>query len=393
MAAKRTIIFLSFVALFAVSSASAATFAVGACLPTFPSFPTISLAVSTVPAGSLIRICPGTYPEQILINKSLNLQGVSSGNSDQPIITVPQASPSGAPGLVANVVSQDTITFLGGNFPFAAQILVESTAPVFISGITIDGSGGSMSCTAAPYIWLAGIFYASGSSGTINHVTTRNQFDQGCGTGIWVENATTPFISVTIQNSSVHDFDFAGIFLGTPGMDSWLNATVRNNHVNQGVGKGVNNPTTGIFSAFIAGNVVGNVVTGSDTCIANLSGAPLTTVLNNNVADCGTGISSGYDGGTIFHNQISNASIGIDLQSNNVSATGNSIMHTNIGIEFECGAVTVQQNLINDAQTALDKVPFGFALLDHYYNVDTFVTQCPFGAVATNKRLKLPGRN
>lgn len=388
----KTLVLLCLITLFVASSASAGTYAVGSCLPNLPSFPTISLAVGTAPAGSIIRICPGTYPEQILINRSLNLQGVSSGNSDQPIITVPQASPSGGPGLVPNVVSQDTITFLGGNFPFAAQILVQTTTPVFISGITIDGSGGSMSCTAAPYIWLAGIFYASGSSGTINHVTTRNQFDQGCGTGIWVENATTPFLNVTIQNSSVHDFDFAGIFLGTPGMDSWLNATVRNNHVNQGVGKGVNNPTTGIFSAFIAGNVVGNVVTGSDTCIANLSSAPLTTVLNNNVADCGTGISSGYDGGTVFHNQISNSSTGIDLQSNNVSATGNSVMNTNIGIEFECNTGTVHSNLINDAKTALDKVPFGFALLDHYYNIDTVSNQCPFGGAKT-KHINLPGRN
>src|ERR1700683_4535489 len=45
------------------------------------SYPTISLAVSSVPAGSLIYICPGTYAEQVVITKKLILEGVAANGS------------------------------------------------------------------------------------------------------------------------------------------------------------------------------------------------------------------------------------------------------------------------------------------------------------------------
>jgi len=41
------------------------------------SYPTISLAIASVPANSTIFVCPGTYPEQLLITKSLTITGVA----------------------------------------------------------------------------------------------------------------------------------------------------------------------------------------------------------------------------------------------------------------------------------------------------------------------------
>lgn len=35
-------------------------------------YPTISQAVSSVPAGSTIYVCPGTYAEQVFINKKID---------------------------------------------------------------------------------------------------------------------------------------------------------------------------------------------------------------------------------------------------------------------------------------------------------------------------------
>jgi len=118
-----------------------------------------------------------------------------------------------------------------------------------------------------------------------------------------------------------------------------------------------------------------------NTGIFNLSGAPLTTVFNNVVGDSGTGIATGYDGGTIFHNQIANVGIGIDLQSNNATVDGNGITNSTTGIEFGCNTGQVFSNTINDATTAEDNVPFGFSLLDHYFNVDNVSVQCGLGVV------------
>jgi pectin methylesterase-like acyl-CoA thioesterase len=48
----------------------AATVQVGACRNGLPSFATIQSAVNTSSAGTTILICPGTYPEQVVIKKA-----------------------------------------------------------------------------------------------------------------------------------------------------------------------------------------------------------------------------------------------------------------------------------------------------------------------------------
>ena len=47
-----------------------ATFYVGSCH--VGAYPTISAAVAAVPAGSIVSVCPGTYPEQVQITKAFN---------------------------------------------------------------------------------------------------------------------------------------------------------------------------------------------------------------------------------------------------------------------------------------------------------------------------------
>src|SRR5947209_3684596 len=107
-------------------SASAATVVVGSCRPKLQTYSTISQAVSSVPSGSTILICPGTYPEQVKITQPLTLRGVISGDSDRAIITVPAAVPGAGFRLQVSLTSQATRVYLGGYFPFAAQVLVQS---------------------------------------------------------------------------------------------------------------------------------------------------------------------------------------------------------------------------------------------------------------------------
>src|SRR5260370_1935876 len=89
---------------------------------------TIQWAVSSVPAGSNVNVCPGTYPEQVVITQPITLTGVTDGTGDAAVITVPSG------GLVAN----GTHSSLG---PVAVQLLVENTVLVTVSNLTIDGSG------------------------------------------------------------------------------------------------------------------------------------------------------------------------------------------------------------------------------------------------------------
>jgi pectin methylesterase-like acyl-CoA thioesterase len=191
------------VVMLAVSSPlQALNYEVGGCKTGsgYVNFATISAAVAGVPAGSTILVCPGVYPEQVTITQPLTLQGIRSDNSNRAVITI---NPNG--NLAPNVTS------VIGEYLFA-QVLVQNVNPpgsVNIIGITVDGTNGpQQGCTDAN--GFAGVFYASGTTGTVNEVTARNQIGGcGLGAGIWVENGAGPTLAITVENSSVRNMDGA----------------------------------------------------------------------------------------------------------------------------------------------------------------------------------------
>src|SRR4030095_12092659 len=71
------------------TTATGKTAVVGSCLSNLQRYATISQAVSAVPPSSTILVCPGNYPEQIIIHQALTLRGVPSANASNPTITVP----------------------------------------------------------------------------------------------------------------------------------------------------------------------------------------------------------------------------------------------------------------------------------------------------------------
>ena len=68
---------------------SASVVAVGPCVANVVHFTSIQGAVNAVPPGSTIKICPASYPEQVVINKNLTLVGVNSGSADNPVLVIP----------------------------------------------------------------------------------------------------------------------------------------------------------------------------------------------------------------------------------------------------------------------------------------------------------------
>jgi len=234
-----------------------------------PSYPTISQAVSGVPAGSTIYICPGTYAEQVVITKKLTLIGVaengstgsSATGSNNPVIV----SPSGG----VQVNSNDLYPYGGDpNQPTAAQILVQTPSnalgtPILvnISNITVDGSNNGLGSCATD---LVGIYYQN-ASGTVNHVTTRfqelQQADFGCqdGLAIYVQSGygTIGTAVVTVENSSVHDYDKNGITADGSG----TTATISGNYI-VGIGATALIAQNGIqLSDGAGGKISGNTVT------------------------------------------------------------------------------------------------------------------------------------
>ena len=335
------------------------TVVVGTCRPKMPNYATISAAVAL---GGTVMVCPGSYAEQIVISTPLTLEGISNGNADLAVITVPSGG-----------LSTSFTNIFGG--AIVAQVLV-TTGPVNISNITVDGTGNGVSGQD-----LAGVAYESGSSGTVNEVTVRNEIEGGSGNGIWAENGNTTNDSVTIENSSVHDFDETGIVLLNNQSPPTLTVTIKGNEVTGSVGAG------GIFVNGAAGGVSGNEVGVRNEGIAVGSTSPV-SITGNTVTGAAVGIEAN-DGNIVKANVVLNSTTeaiflgiagGSTVQSNLI---GNSA----IGIEFNCVSETVSGNTIRDTGTALSDVPLSQPLLANTYQDVAAIRSGGFCTAARTKAL------
>jgi len=351
------------------SLSHAATVAVGPCT-NLASYPSITQAVNSVPAGSTIKICPGTYPEQVLITKNLTLTGVAANGlvaanasgANNPVIT----SPAG--GVTANAHD------LYDNSDIAAQIAVvtptnaSQSIVVNISNITVDGSNNQISGCAPD---LVGIYYQN-ANGTVNHVATRFQALAsglgGCqsGLGIFAESgyASGKTSTISILNSSVHDYQKNGITADGTGM----NATITGNYV---VGSGAT-PVIAQNGIQVSDGATGKVSTNTvtDDVYVSPDGGPyysasgillydsggtsghLLTVSMNTVSNTqGAIVTYGDSFGTADYNSVTSNKItttlaagpylidGIDLCSNNNTAATNTIFNSagaGVHIDSQC---------------------------------------------------------
>ncbi len=369
------ILILAFLGCALNKAAQAETVAVGSCKKGVTSYPTIQKAVNAAPAGSIIDVCPGTYPEQVSITKNLTLIGILAGTADAPTV----APPSG--GLVANATDPS------GGGPVAAQIVVSSPATsVTIQRITVDGknnkvtgcdgSGGSVPL-------MVGIYYQN-VSGTITQNAVRNQLqdaaDQSCpnGLGIYVESGGGATTSVTISNNTVHSYQQNGITAngygdGSAGPD----AVIENNSVD-GAASSSTAAKNGIQVGFgatgkvTANTAIDDIWSGDASDDNGDAGVGILviastgiTVSNNTIGNAQFGIvteSAGpgflADDTIITGNKIIGTQIfdGIDLCSNGNTATGNVVnSSTEAGIHLDdsCGSTgnnnTVKTNTINEA--------------------------------------------
>ncbi len=360
---KIAIAAIVFLLIVAVRPSMASTVAVGACLPNVVQFTSIQEAVNAVPAGSTVKVCPGNYPEQVVINKKLTLEGAESGSADNPVLVIPP-----------NGFAADTARLSNGQ-PFAPQILVQSPATdVTIRRLAMDGTGNNLnSGCAAPN--LIGIYFQN-ASGTISQVSARNQAQNAenfpcqasAGLGIFVESGGSGTSTVTIENSTVRGFQKNGI----TGDETGTTLTIRGNSV---VGSG---PTTtaqnGIQLGFgatgrVLNNNVADVVFSGDPMNGTASGILIyassdVTVTGNSVTTTQGGIVTASDsmqtanGNTITGNLVSNTVFGdgIDLCSDHNTAFGNTVFSSaeaGIHLDSTCGASGnnnhVGGNTINEA--------------------------------------------
>jgi hypothetical protein len=357
--------FFSAVVMLAVNAPlQALNYEVGGCKTGsgYVNFTTISAAVAGVPAGATIQVCPGVYPEQVTITQPLTLKGIASGNANRAVITYPRGN------LVPNVTS------IFNGQAFYAQVLVQNVSPagaVSIVGITVDGSG--INLGSPPYV--AGIFYASGTSGTVNEVTARNQMNGGF--GVWVENGSSTSDTLTIENNSVHNQGVGGIWANAA-TSSTLTATVSGNFLSNLSSNGGSNEILIVAN----GEISGNFVTSSPypTGFAIFAEGSV-GISGNSVADVYEGIGPA-SATSVKSNKLSNVGSGI-YQFGSVPFTSNTIKNAVCAIDFYGGASSsgpISGNVINDSQYGFAEWSGPTITGNSLYNIDTIQTTsdgCP----------------
>lgn len=162
-------------------------------------FTTIQAAVFAANEGARIQVCPGTYPEQVMINKDLRIEGLAVGNDNLVLLS---------PGAV----TPNSTTVVSGA-PIAAIIVVDGAKKVDLANLTVDGRNNGLNSCGTNF---AGIYYRN-ASGRIDSVAVRNILlgpgGEGCqtGLGIYVQSAATGTAKLEVRNSSIHDYQKAGI--------------------------------------------------------------------------------------------------------------------------------------------------------------------------------------
>lgn len=364
----RSYLVLCFLALFLASCPlfAVTTYYVGSCHA--GSYPTINAAMTAAPAGSSILICPGTYPEQLIVSKQITLRGMSNSNASGAVVAVP-----------AGGLSTTTSLFAGES---AAQIEVRADG-VSISNIAVDGTAGTSNCPASGLTFI-GIFFAGGSSGTVNQSVVRNQTCTSFGYGLLAENGAGTKRTVTIEASSFHTIAYAGIIAYSDQTPSTLTASITNNDVYAGqwgiltsgnvagtVSQNrVGGASAGIYVSSTIGTISNNVISdASEGILAITSGQP--TITGNTIVNGSTGIEVG--GGNVSSNHISNVQYGIIITSNSSTVEANHITNASMaGMYFGCHSATVSGNFINEAPIGLTYVPASYTGTNTFFGVPTF---------------------
>jgi hypothetical protein len=331
----------------------AAIVVVGTC-KSLVQFATIQAAINAVPNNSTIDICSGTYTEQLSINKSLSFVGVANGTADGVVILPPAA------GLATNTTS------LSSGNPIAAHVWVLGPATVNFTNLIVDSFGNNILACAPDVI---GILYQN-ASGTLNHIGTRNQWVgtsendtnyNGCqsGLGIYIQSGNSGTSKVTVENSSVHDYQKNGITGNEPG----TTLIAMNNDVS-GQGSTTGAAENGIQIGFgatgtVAGNLVIDDVWAPDTIndtgdaaagilLYDTAENSSASVKNNTVGNTQYGIAvvtdtAGLgDGVTVSSNKVFGTRIfdGIDVCTNSNIIQTNTIMNSSesaIHLDASCG--------------------------------------------------------
>ena len=239
-------------------------------------FTTIQAAINAACPGDTIEVQSGTYAENVVVNKTLTLQGVDTG-AGLPVV---DAGGSGD----AITISADGCTLKG----FVAR-------NSGISGIRITSDGNTISGNTATGN-SAGISFYSSEGNIISGNTATNNYN-----GIFLYNSCSS--NIISDNTVTNNYNGEGIYLGYDCSNNTLSDNiVANNYY------GIT-----LYYSCSSNTISGNTAIGNSLYGIHLYSSEGNTISGNTVTDSSYGISLyiSCSGNTISDNTVNNNHYGI----------------------------------------------------------------------------------
>jgi nitrous oxidase accessory protein NosD len=310
-------------------------------------FTHIQDAIDAASPGDHIRICKGTYVEQLTIRKALDI------DADSGAVLMPSAM-------------KPNTTSLFSGAPIATAILVADATDVSISGLTVDGVNNGISECAPD---LEGITFQN-ASGNIVRAAIRNfklaTGQGGCqsGTGLFVQSGGGKISKVEIEDCTIHDFQKNGITANEIG----TTAFIRRNVVT-GIGPTAAIAQNGIQIGFGAGGAIAkNVVT--NNVYSACSAVTMCAAVATNI------LVTQSDGVEVSGNKAGISQVAIFVNGNGAEVERNETFAANVfdGIRVEGNQAEVRRNRVfNGAEAGI------FVMGNNNVLEDNVITEAAIG--------------
>src|SRR5690606_37215124 len=267
------------------------------CDSPFPAYATIQSAINAAANGNTIKVCPGTYAENLIVDKKLTLQGPNFGiagngvRGPEAVITTPTSDPTDEDnfivGIKASGVIFDGFTVDGDNTSLPASAY-------HFNGATIDATVGVDSLDASN----KGFWSSPGFGHNDPHVTVSHNIVQNLGEmGIAVNgNNAAGNQNSTVANNKIDNIP--GIVYGGAmylGNNGWTDA-IDNVITRVSLGIVVENMSSASTSgtATISGNNISSRGLGIRPNLAYSYSSTILQVANNTISsylETSTGVS------------------------------------------------------------------------------------------------------
>jgi hypothetical protein len=349
---------------------------VGTCKPDKHAFTTISAAIAATSPGDVIDVCPGTYAEQLEIDKPLTIRGIN-----------------GTPTIVAPSAGLNELPAGSGFYP---QVLVNDAGrEVRLLNLSIDGSdalfnvdgvvlGLDAYCPEGAVQNFVGLFFVN-TPGTVENLQVGGQFGESfpggfgepqlipnCGSGIEFQGSK----HAVVRNTTISDVGFYGIY-------SDGDLVAEHNVISGG------NGPYGVGIAAATGKIADNTVTGTTNFEKTVGIQGGEFVRDNTVQYSIYGITGAAEvrGNTLENNAISLSAV-TRVLDNQISAPSTYYDPTcfygactlpTVAIDFGCdSAGEVKRNSIQGVGIGFANVPSTETIsrTNTLSNVQTILTNC-----------------